>query len=130
MSKLKRRLLLGSIFIIVFLFVGYRYALTIGSRDIAHEESAYEVRAKEWSGEFGQNIEAATQKYLNKTVAVSGVVASIEGNVLTLRDGVSCQLSTSAALDDGELITIKGRVTGYDDLLEEIKLDQCTVLTK
>ena len=41
-----------------------------------------------------------------------------------------CQLKDKTALGtikEGESIAIKGRMIGYDDLLEEVKLDQTII---
>lgn len=127
MNRLAKKLMLALGILIVIGFAAYRYALTIGSRDLESETAAYELNTKNWKMEFTSNTDAATKKYINKAVVVTGVVASIDKNILTLQDGVSCQFITSRDFKIGEKIKIKGRVTGYDDLLEEIKMDQCLV---
>jgi hypothetical protein len=65
---------------------------------------------------------------LNKTVQISGKVTNVVDNVITLDEKVSCQLQVSKKVGVGSQIIIKGRVTGYDDLLEELKLDQCLIV--
>ena len=32
------------------------------------------------------------------------------------------------AIKEKKIITLKGRIVGYDDIMEEIKLDQCIVI--
>ena len=65
---------------------------------------------------------------MNKAVEISGKVTSINENVITLDEKVSCQLLVSEEVLLNSQVKIKGRVTGYDDLLEELKLDQCLVV--
>jgi hypothetical protein len=70
----------------------------------------------------------ATSKYLNKAVEITGKVTNVGKNVITLDGKVSCQLQVSEQVILNSQLKIKGRVTGYDDLLEELKLDQCLVI--
>ena len=68
----------------------------------------------------------ANTKYLEKAVAVKGIVAEVNNNVITLDNGIVCTLqTTNTAIKKDQVVTIKGRVLGYDDLMGEIKLDQC-----
>ena len=48
-----------------------------------------------------------------------------------LDHGIYCQLlnaSDHKELTAGGEVKIKGRFIGYDDLLEEVKLDQCLII--
>ena len=102
--------------------------MTGGGRDLEKEKSEFNTSATDVFAEFSSNAEMATKKYLDKAVEISGKVTSVSGNVITLDEKVSCQL---LQLDDAVLnsqVKIKGRVTGYDDLLEELKLDQCLIV--
>jgi hypothetical protein len=102
--------------------------MTGGSRDLEKEKSEFSVSAVGIFGEFSANSDLATTKYINKAVEISGKVTSVNGNVITLDEKVSCQLLVSEKAALNRQVKIKGRVTGYDDLLEELKLDQCLIL--
>jgi hypothetical protein len=127
MSK-KVKFLIVLIAIIVIGCFGYNYIMTSGARDIQTEKSEYTTSATDVFAEFSTNTETATTKYLNKTVEISGKVTNVGENVITLEEKVSCQLQVSEKVTIGSQINIKGRVTGYDDLLEELKLDQCLII--
>lgn len=129
MNKLTKKLLLSALIVALLGFLAYQYALNGGSRNLESEAAAYKVSTKSWKLEFVANADLATKKYLNKAVAVSGVVLAIDKNVVTLQDGISCQFTAVGLIKSGDKLIIKGRVTGYDDLLEEVKMDQCTVST-
>lgn len=83
------------------------------------------------SQEFKANTDAATKKYIDKPIMVDGAVTAINGVTLSF-DNVACNVDS---VDLGKLTNIKvgdnvklqGRVTGYNDLLEEIGLSQCVI---
>lgn len=125
-KKLKIILLFSAILIIGFF--SYRYAMTGGARDLESETSEFSVSASGVFGEFSANAQMATTKYLNKAVEISGKVTNVTDNVITLDQKVSCQLQVSEQVALNSQVKIKGRVTGYDDLLEELKLDQCLIV--
>ena len=102
--------------------------MTGGGRDLENEKSEFNTAAVAIFGEFSANTEMATTKYLNKAVEISGKVTSVNENVITLDEKVSCQLLISEKVEIDSQVKIKGRVTGYDDLLEELKLDQCLIV--
>ncbi len=117
--------------LLVVLIIGlfsYNYVMTSGGRDLEKETSEFSVSATAIFGDFSANAEMATKKYLNKAVEITGKVTNITENVITLDGKVSCQLQVSEQINLDSQVKIKGRVTGYDDLLEELKLDQCLIV--
>lgn len=114
--------------VLIIGFFSYNYVMTAGGRDLEKEKSEFNTSAVAIFGEFSANAEMATTKYLNKAVEISGNVTSVNGNVITLDEKVSCQLLVSEKVGVNSQVKIKGRVTGYDDLLEELKLDQCLIV--
>ena len=117
--------------LLVVLIIGlfsYNYVMTSGGRDLEKETSEFSVSATAIFGDFSANAEMATKKYLNKAVEITGKVTNITENVITLDEKVSCQLRVSEQVNLDSQVKIKGRVTGYDDLLEELKLDQCLIV--
>lgn len=118
--------------VIIFLLVSFfsvRYYINNGGkRDIASEVSAFNVSSKTIINEFTSNTEASNKKYLEKPVSISGVVTSVNDKEVILDNSVNCNfLSTVNSLKKNQQVTIKGRVIGYDDLLGELKLDQCNL---
>lgn len=115
--------------IISFFAVRY-YAYNAGKRDIQSEDTAFNVSAKNITQEFVSNGDISNKKYLEKPVAVSGIVTSITGNYIIIDDSVNCNLlKADTSVTNGQSVTIKGRVIGFDDLLGEVKLDQCSIST-
>ncbi|WP_053976294.1 OB-fold protein [Mangrovimonas xylaniphaga] len=124
--KSTRNWLLIIAIIAIVAILGYNYIYQ-DHRNIEKEAPTFTMEAQDLVSEFSSDPTAAETKYLNNTIAVSGIVTESSTQSITLNDKIFCQLSQPAetTLVQGQSITIKGRVIGYDDLLEELKLDQC-----
>jgi hypothetical protein len=129
MSKIKKIIILVFVLVIGGYF-GYKYIMTVGERNIESEKSAFVVTSLTVFNEFSENSELATSKYLNKAVEISGKITSISPNLIILDEKISCQFQIEQKEVVGSQIVIKGRVTGYDDLFEELKIDQCLIQKK
>lgn len=113
---------------IVVVIIGYRYVYQ-DHRDIATETSIYKLTALDISNEFAINPMSSENKYLNKTIEVSGSVSDKNPQNITIEGKVFCQFSNEIQTDlKTDQIKIKGRFIGYDDLLEQVKLDQCIII--
>lgn len=127
---MKKKLLLSAVVLLALLFVGYRY-LYKSHRDIASETPEFSLTTVHLLSEFSKNAAAANLCYANKTVLVSGKITSVDAasHSLVLDGKLSATLldpAAARALSAGSQITLKGRLVGYDDLLEELKMDQST----
>lgn len=70
-------------------------------------------------------------KWSNAIVLLNGEITSLDNNGAMLSDIVFCQFEDENSTDylkEGKNVTVKGRFIGYDDLLEEMKLDNCIIL--
>lgn len=117
------------IFLILIGFMGYNY-LYKSHRDIESEIAVYSITSSEILNEFTLNIDQSTSKYLNKTIAIQGSVTDVIGTMILLDNRIVCYMKDSIYLDlnQNSIIEIKGRFIGYDELLEELKLDQCSII--
>ena len=123
------------IFFVIVLLIGgvllYNYVYK-DHRDIENEEPFFIVTSEDLITEFTLDNKIASEKYLDKTIQIIGMVTSLDGNVLQVESVISCYFKDT--LNSNQLlnkkIEIKGRCIGYDELLEEIKIDQCVILTK
>lgn len=124
------------IIIIGLAFIGYVIYSYIyqAHRDIASEKGIYQVTVHAIFQEFQQNEKKANAKYLDKTIEVAGKVTSIdkENKSIVMDDQLYalCSDSIPIALRKLSDVKIKGRIIGYDDLLGELKMDQCTIIEK
>ncbi len=115
--------------LIIAAVIGYNYIYQ-DHRDIESEAAEFSMPSSKIALQFSENATTAEQKYLNKTIEVSGRVTEISSNELTIDDSVFCQFRVAlpTSKSKNSTIKIKGRVIGYDDLLEQVKLDQCTII--
>ena len=69
-----------------------------------------------------------------KIILITGTITDLEENIIILDNGIVCTLDPSQKIDDqiytGSKISIKGRCIGYDDLLEEIRVDHSFVIKR
>lgn len=126
----KLKLFLISLSVIVLLgLVGYNYVMHGGARDLTSEETAFTVTSSEISNEFTTNADEANKKYLEKPIAISGVITSVKDNEVIIDNIIICNLLKSdSSIKENQKTTIKGRFVGFDDLMGEFKLDQCFII--
>ncbi|WP_425597747.1 OB-fold protein [Winogradskyella flava] len=125
----KKKIIILAVILIIAAIFGYNYIYQ-DHRDIETETAEFSISSSEIATLFSEDITSAEQKFLNKTIEISGIISEINTNDITIDDKAFCQFSDviTTALDKTDTIKIKGRVIGYDDLLEQVKLDQCTII--
>lgn len=129
----------------IFIRLGVIAAVSFGfyvfkpAEQTVTEKAAYYLQAKQLYGEFKKDETKATDKYLNKVIAIDGEVTDISmnenvGAIITLnannKYGVSCNIphsNTALDLKIGDKITVKGLCTGK---LMDVVLIKCTVEKK
>ncbi|RKE94995.1 OB-fold protein [Ichthyenterobacterium magnum] len=115
--------------LILIIIIGYNYIYK-DHRDIHKEQPKFTISSNNINAEFINNPVLSQEKYLNKTIEISGQVTEVNSNNITLDNKVFCLFTNQIikTIKKGEKVKIKGRVIGYDDLLEQIKLDQCSII--
>lgn len=123
----KFKIILFSIALVgIFAFTGYNYIMHGGARNLSSEEAEYTVTSKSIASEFANNIEAANKKYLEKAIIIKGTVTIITDKEIIIDNTIICDLKdVDTSIQKDQMITLKGRVVGYDDLMGELKIDQC-----
>ena len=120
------------ILVAVFIcYAGYQY-LYQGHKDISNATVDYMLKEKELKNSFETNQKEAAAIYANKVVKIEGRVLSVNNTTLTL-DGVSVSLLKAYTKEQSKIFintiqVIKGRCIGYDDLLEEVRIDQASIV--
>jgi len=131
-KKLKKILIVLGVLIVVGYFtlpmIKDYIIYNLGKRDIQSEEAAFTLKTKDIVEEFTANEAAANKKYLEKPVAISGVITSVNTKEVVVDEVAICNFTTAdATLKAGQTVTVKGRVVGYDDLMGGLNLDQCSI---
>jgi len=128
--KNKKLLLVGLTLFIIAAIIGYNYIYQ-DHRDIQSEKPVFTLKATDFIKDFQDNEEEATAKYLNKTLQIEGTLSSIDGNSIVVDNVIFFALSeknTPPNLNQiNTVVQVKARCIGYDNLLEEVKLDQASI---
>lgn len=97
-------------------------------RDVGSEKPEYTVSSQALSDAF-KNDTASLTKYVDKAILVEGAITGIEGKHVSLGNIICSMDSTNAmklgSMKSGDAVKIQGRLTSYNDLMEEIMLDNC-----
>jgi hypothetical protein len=132
-NKLKIVLLIVVVLLFIFSAIVYNYVYK-NHRNIGSEEAVYSIEVNELFQEFLTNQEVSNAKYANKTIEIYGTITTLdlENQIIVLNEqlllnGEKIEFQT---LNVGEKYTFKGRFVGFDDLLEELKMDQCILIKK
>jgi hypothetical protein len=128
---MKKKVFILGLILIVVGFGVYKY-LYQGHRDIAIEEANYTATANDIFNAFTTNDSLANAKYLDKTVALRGKISTIDfkNKIVTVDEKVSARFTNKLpeSIKPQDSINLKGRLVGFDDLLEEIQMDQCNLV--
>ena len=116
------------LFSLCLFFVAYNY-LFPAHRAINEEKVQFNVEASLLFTEFIEDSKVAEFKYLDQTISIYGVITSLNLYDITVSNKIFCNFdSLLSKLKVNDSIVIKGRCIGYDELLQEIKLDQCSIV--
>lgn len=127
---MRKKIVVISIIILVLAFAGYKYMYK-NHRDISSETVSFSVPVNEIYKSFQIDEKSANAKYLDKTIEIYGKITNIDlqSKIITVDEKLIARFTNNIPdnLKQQDPITLKGRLTGYDDLLEEIQMDQCTI---
>lgn len=113
----------------VLFFAVYEYSRPASDRTM--ESSAVTLSAHELHSGFLGGDSLQSEQWLNQIVEVTGEVQSAEGATVMLVPGVVCRFEESPDRSqclEGSEVTLKGRVLGFDDLFNEVRMDFCLVV--
>ena len=124
---MKKKHLYALIGIIIVTIIAYNYIYK-DHRDIKSEEVAFSLTSSELIEKFIIDPKLAEDLFLDKTIEVKGVVTAVGETDVVLDEKIFCAFQNTPVVKLNSLLVIKGRCIGFDDLLEEVKLDQCTMI--
>ncbi len=127
---MRKKILIALVCILVLAFVGYKYMYK-SHRDISAEAVSYSVSVDDIYINFQADEQSANAKYLDKTIEIYGKITNLDlqNKIITVDGKLLARLTNSipANLKLQNVVALKGRLTGFDDLLGEIQMDQCTI---
>lgn len=128
---MKKFKVIGILILLLFLVCGYLYVYK-DHRNIATEKERFSMDVQTLFAVYQKNEIEADKKFLNETIVVNGVVSMLykEDQVVVLNEKLVAVFSEKLAngIEVKSTVKIKGRLIGYDSLLEQLKMDQCVIL--
>ena len=127
---MKKKLLIVCFFVIITAVLMYNYVYK-SHRDISNEKESFAISVIDLKNDYRKNDSLANAKYLDKTIVIYGKITSLDlaNRILSVDTSLSAILKESGvSLNLNDSIKLKGRFIGYDDLLEEFKMDECSVI--
>lgn len=110
-------------------FYFYNNILYKEARNIEKETPSYSISSSNLINDYKSNISESDSKYLNKTIQIEGEITEVSDSILTLDSSIFCAFDKNIEKASvGNKVTLKGRCIGFDELMEEIKLDQCSII--
>ena len=97
------------------------------ARNIQSEMPDYSITASKLLDDYNADPKKADSLYLNKTIEITGIVTKETDSVVILENNVFCLFTQKNPVKlINQKVKIKGKCIGYDELFQEVKLDQCT----
>ncbi|WP_188362365.1 OB-fold protein [Flavobacterium orientale] len=131
LNKQKKIVIIILIVIALGALLTYNYVYK-NHRNISSEVAVFSIGVTDLFQEFRKNPEASNLKYANKTIITYGVLSSLdlENRTIVLNEQLflSGEKIEFEKLIEGQSYKFKGRFIGFDDLLEELKMDQCELV--
>jgi hypothetical protein len=111
--------------------LGMAMTSSVKHRNPATEKAKFEVTADAFSKAFKDNAVEANKLYINQAVLIEGDITTIAGVTVTLNN-IACNIDSTEVgkikdLKVGSKVKVQGLVVGYNDLMEEISMAQCTI---
>lgn len=126
---MKKKLLIFLVFFITVAFLLYNYIYK-SHRDISSEKESFAISVSNLKIDYSENDSLANNKYLDKVIVIYGKVTDVDlsSKSIVVDESLSATIKNQLpSLKNGDSIRLKGRFIGYDDLLEEFKMDECTI---
>ncbi len=96
------------------------------ARNIESEMPDFSISATKLLEDYNSDPEKADALYLNKTIEITGTVTKETDSVMVLENNVFCLFTQKIKNQHiNNKVTVKGKCIGYDELFQEVKLDQC-----
>ena len=117
-----------SIIVFIIIFITYNKP----HKDFNKSPFEVIIESKELISLYQDNTDNANTRFLDKILLVKGNITHIETDIIILDNGIVCTLDPSQLVTEkihlNKKISVKGRCIGYDDLLEEIRIDHSFIM--
>lgn len=128
---MKKKILVLVILVIGLLTCAYFYVYQ-EHKDVAATSADFTISVADLQREFMADDSLATLKYQDKVVELSGIITAVEepSKSIVIDEKVFAVFNAAipSEVQNKSKVTIKGRFLGYDELLEEFKIDQVSLV--
>ncbi len=129
-----KKIIIVLVSIIALALIGLYFYTYKSHRDISTEEADFTFNSSQLQSDFDANDSLFNAKYADKTMEIYGKITAIDlqNNAIMLDEKIAVTFTDSIS-DNSKIsdsIYIKGRYVGFDDLLEEFKIDQAIIIKK
>ncbi len=101
-------------------------------RNISSEKPDFELNALQLIKEFDNDVSNANQKYADKTISTYGIITGLDLNykmiVVDEKIVVVFANPVDQTVEVGDTLKFKGRFVGFDELFNELKIDQAVII--
>lgn len=115
--------------IIALIFIGYGVKTYIYKphKNVAELKEDITISGVALLNDYATYQRMGDEKYLDKIIVVTGAVTNVSQQLITIDNSIIAQFDAEVNNVD-KRIKFKGRCLGYDELLEEIRFDQCVII--
>jgi len=122
LSKRNKSILTTTFIVSVFLLFMITKILYAPHKKTIDIEASYKGNAAEFITDLGSD----TTIKIGVIIEILGEVTLLVDSAVTINNRIFCQFSNQKpSFKIGDTLVVKGRYIGYDDLMEEVKLDNC-----
>lgn len=99
-------------------------------RNYSAESSAQSIDAAELFEAFRLEPQESQAQFGDQIIEISGIAAASEDSYVVLEPGVVCRWESVPAFAAplGEVVRVKARILGFDDLMGEVSADHAVLL--
>lgn len=129
-----KKIIIVLVSVLTIAAIGLYFYTYQSHRDISTEDADFTFNFSQLQTDFEANDSLFNAKYADKTMEIYGKITAIDlqNNSIMLDEKIAVTFSDSIDKNSkiSDAIYIKGRYVGFDDLLEEFKIDQAIILKK
>ena len=99
-------------------------------RNIQEETATHQMEAKTLYESFTSDEQTANQKFLVQVIEIKGKVTALdkENKSIVLDNHVNASGIETINVSLNQDVVVKGRCVGYDEIMEEIAVDQSKII--
>jgi hypothetical protein len=128
---MKKKGIIVAISLVALTYFGYQYMYQ-EHRNILKEKASLSITSTELYKAFSTPAHSNTE-FINAIIEFQGILTSVEKDLIVIQPNIVCKLDSnfsSANLNTGDTLLLKGRCIGFDDLFMEVKMDNVSFIKR